>query len=219
MELCRTRTKVFPSSWMQRCASTAFLDQQDLLSPGDPADGRDSDSSNACRNVLAGRGGEEELVVVPAMECILEIDGVNGSADAGAGYRVGQDLSADPGLVADVGEIGGEAVAEINHGSGQAMLAQVATYCEARDRVEVARVMFGLDPLAGEQAMEGVGTAAEFSGHIEEVAGPGAGAKDGAAAGNGSQDHDVGQDSSGRLCRISSRERDPELLGEGQEAV
>ena len=67
--------------------------------------------------------------------------------------------------------------------------------------------------------MEGVGAASEFSGDVDEVTGPGPRAENGPAAGNGSQDHNVGEDFSGRLCRISSGERHTELLGEGQEAI
>ena len=79
----------------------------------DATDLGNGDSGNFARQAGRGRNSEKQFVVFSAMEGLLEgragVDGEQSDIDFG-GY---------PGFFAEVGKIGGEAVAEVDGGAGQ----------------------------------------------------------------------------------------------------
>ena len=109
------------------------------------SDAGDADSGERARNSRRRRSCEKELVVLSAVEG--ELEGAAGCGPRatrlrGVGLlhqgmdrqRGGGDLGADAGLAAEVGEIGGEAVAEVDAGGGQTTPQQSQTYRKARLR-------------------------------------------------------------------------------------
>jgi hypothetical protein len=99
------------------------------------------------------------------------------------------------------------------------MLAKEEADRDSGDRVEMTRVVLGLDAFAGIETMQGIGAATKFASHVNGVAGPGTRAEDGEATGHGSQDNNVGEDSSGRLSSIAAGQGNPKLPGKSEEAL
>lgn len=109
------------------------------------SDAGDADTGEAARKAHRRRSCKEKLVVLAAVEGELERAGGCGSRATrlrGAGLlrqgmdrqRGGGDLGADAGLAAEVREIGGEAVAEVDAGGGKTTPQQSQTYRKARLR-------------------------------------------------------------------------------------
>ena len=86
----------------------------------DPADLRDGDVGDGARNFCGGRCGEEEFVVFAAVEergelgAVVECGG-EGMDGEGGEFEFGRDLGGG----AEMGEVGGETVAEIDAGGGE----------------------------------------------------------------------------------------------------
>ena len=68
------------------------------------------------------------------------------------------------------------------------------------------------------QAGQGGGGSAQGAGYVEQVAGAGAGAEQGFAAGNRADENDIG-DGDGRLGEVAASQRGFVGLGEGEQAV
>ena len=77
------------------------------------ADSDDGNAGDLARNAGLGGGGKEEFVVFSAME------GLSHGCARMVGKQSGIDLGGYSGLLAEVGEVGGEAVAEVDGGGGQ----------------------------------------------------------------------------------------------------
>ena len=100
------------------------------------ADARDGDAGDATRDARCGRRGEKQLIVFAAVECLFEVCcGMDGQG-------VGFESSADVGFVAEMREIGGEAVTEVDGGAGEAAAHEPQPLGETRLRVEVRRERF-----------------------------------------------------------------------------
>jgi len=136
--------------------------------------------------------GKEQFVVFAAMEGLGEgcgcVDGQQGRIDLGG----------DAGLLAEMSEVGGEAVAQVEGGGGHAVALEPEALTDARLRIEVRgeqrfqlfgdegrvrRVRLGLGQLG--QACESGGGSAESAGDVEQIAGARAGAEQRVALGNG----------------------------------
>lgn len=191
----------------------------------DAADSGDGNAGDFAGKAGGGRGGEEEFVVFSAVEGLGEgcgwVDGQGGSIDFG-GYA---------GFLAEAGEIGGEAVAEVEGGRGERVALKPEALIDARLGVEVGgelRFQFpgdarrvgagGLGRCQFGQAGEGGGGTAKGSGDVEQVAGTRAGAEQGFSAGNPANEDDVG-DGDGGLGQVAAGERGFVGCGEGEQAV
>ena len=81
---------------------------------GHAADAGERDTGDAAREARGGRRGEEQFVVFAAVQGLVERS--SGSDGQGGGL----DFGGEAGLFAEVHEVGGEAVANIDGGGGGA---------------------------------------------------------------------------------------------------
>lgn len=191
----------------------------------DAADAGDGDAGDRARNSGSEGGGEEQLVVLAAMERL-------GHGRGGMNGKRGKfDLGGDSGLPAEAGEVGGEAVAEVECGRGETAALQPQSLGDARLGVEVGREQgsnLGRDGRwarrafaaggEGVQAGEAGGCSAKSAGDVEGMAGNRAGAQESSTAGNGADEHDVG-DGEGGFGQIAAGKGSFIRPGKGEEAV
>lgn len=105
--------------------SHALVSHEDeLLVACDVANLGDVDTCDSGMDSLATRHREKQFVVITAMQSELQIDFVGWFPYPGTGYSRGLDLRANTTLFADVPQICGEAVAEIDHGRGETFFEQ-----------------------------------------------------------------------------------------------
>ena len=207
----------------------------------------DGHAQDGARNFRGGRDGEEQFVVFAAVKGQVEGRRRIRRAAAAALQFEGQGVDGQRGFIerggqargaADMGEVGGKAVADVDHGGRQG--AEALAGGQARLGIEVRMTGFG----AGEGAEalwvtreceEFGGGSAEGAGDAEEIAGARRGAKTGRVARKLAEGDDVGEDFSlafsgswrhfswrhfsRRLRGVAAGERDAMLAGEGQEAV
>src|SRR5208283_1894909 len=101
----------------------------------DLADARDGNSGDLLRNAAVGRCGEEQLVLVPAMQRQCQRILATGSGD-----RFGVHHGTGATLLADMAEVGRESVADVDHRRGQLLLAQELSDRNAWLRIEMLQV-------------------------------------------------------------------------------
>ncbi len=137
------------------------------------------------------------------------------------GERGCVDFRRDGRFLAEMQKVGGEAVADIDHGVDEG--AKTATEGETRLGIEVGVVAgswvrggAGEARSAGEGEEFGGGSA-EDAGDVEEVAGLRGGAEARGVARKLAEGDDVGGDRAGRLRGVASGEGDAMLAGEGEE--
>lgn len=201
------------------------------VSTSDAADAVDGNAGDAARDARRGRRGEEQFVVFAAVEGLFErCAGMNGQGS-------GQKLDADAGFIAEMGEIGGEAVADVDSGAGEAAAHEPEALGETRLRKKMGRKFaakcrrdFSWFRLGGSSSTcslhgseflelgEAGSGAAEISCYVEQMAGAGAGAEQGFAVRNCAGEDDVG-DGDGGLGEIAAGQRNFVLVGEGEEAI
>ncbi len=195
--------EVLPAAGGEWGAATGGVDERDGLSAGERADARDADARNGARKAQGGRSGEEQLVVLATVqgegEWVGSLRGKRMNRQRG-----GFNLRADAGFAAEVGEVGGEAVAEVDGGGGEAAAQQGKAHRKARLRIEL-RVRVGIGDVRGYGAQSGGfaalgqgrqlhGRAAQRAGDVEGVAGTAAAAAQGASSGSGAEENDIGED-------------------------
>ncbi len=93
------------------------------------------------------------------MQGEFQIDFAGWFPDDGARDSCSLHLRADAALFANMGEIGGEAVAEVDHRRGQTFLQKEPAYFDARSGMEVAGEVGRSQFPAGEQQLQGGGGA------------------------------------------------------------
>jgi len=189
----------------------------------DAADSGDGDAGDLAGQAGLGGGGKEEFVVFSAMEGL-------GQGCAGMdGKQSGIDLGGYSGLLAEVGEVGGEAVAEVDGGGSQTVPdepeALIDTGLGAKVRSQQGFEVPWDSERAGwltfgqlGEAGEGGGGSAKGAGDVEDMAGAGGGAEQGPSLGNAANEDDVG-DGNGRFGEIPAGQRGLVGGGEGEEAV
>lgn len=206
---------MLPALWTERLAALrsdkrdrwpAGSARKDAANPGDP------DSADAARNARGSGCRKEQFVVFSAVEGLREsgggVDGEHGGFNFG-GYG---------GLLTDVGEVGGEAVAQIDGGRGHGAPLEPEALGDTRlgkemrgqECVELPgdfwRTGTGVGCCQFGEASERGGGCAQSTGYIKLVAGPSAGTQQGFASGNPANEHDVGH-GYGRLGQIAARKR------------
>jgi len=170
------------------------------------------------RDALAARDSEEQFVVVAAVQGGLKVNFAARFSDVGEGYGVRANFSAHTAFFADVAEVGGEAVAEVDHGGSQVLLEQELTDGDSGLGVKVLGELGGAKFTFGEEQAQSGGGAAEFASHINAVAGFRTRAPDGFARWGGADDYDIGQNSGGRLGNVAAGEGDLKCIGQPEQA-
>src|ERR1035441_2912246 len=177
----------------------------------DAADSGDGKAGDLAWQAGLRGGGKEEFIVFSAVEGL-------GQGCAGMnGKQSGIHLGGYSGLLAEVGEVGGEAVAEVDGGGGQTVPYEPEALIDAGLGVKV-RGQQGFQ-LAGDserlgwlafsqlgKAGEGGGGSAKGACDVEELARAGGGAEQGPSLGNAADEDDVG-DGDGRLGEIPAGQR------------
>ena len=187
----------------------------------DAADLGDGDAGDGAGDFGGGGGGEEELVVFAAVEQGGDLGAVvEGDCERVQREGCEVEFGRDVGGGAEVGEVGGEAVAEVDAGGGEVAAEEGLADGEARLGEEVGVVVCGGGVAefargGGEGGELGCGSA-EGSGDVDEVAGVGSRAAEGAACGCGAEEDDVGEDEvGGGLRGVAAGEGDVVRGGEG----
>ncbi len=217
--------EVLPSAWLEFEADLGVIAAEEqhrrqvLAGLFDVADVADRNAGDFRGNAAVGRRREEQLIFVAAVQRVVERDLVATKAGQRDGF--GLDFGPHAALLADVREIGGEPVADVDHRRGDGFFAQVARHGELRHREEV-RAAVGSAVTAFRllhHALEHRDRSAELAGDVEIVAGASAGAEDGFAVGNGADDRDVGEDTSRRLRDVAAGESHAVAFRECKKAV
>src|SRR5580658_10560428 len=136
-------SEMLPALRLEFVGHAGGIAQNDLPAPSDAADLGQGDSRDPLRNVLAGVGSEQEFVVLTAMQGQIEVDFARGLADAGARDEGGVEFRSHAAFFAQMRQVGGEAVAGVDHGRSQPFLEEHAPDCDSRFGIEVA----GISPL------------------------------------------------------------------------
>lgn len=123
-----------------------------------------------------------------------------------------------------MGEVSGEAVADVDTGSGQAAAKKGCTDRETWPREEVGMIARGLGVTEfareGSEGGELSGRSAEAAGAIEEVSWVCGGAAERTTHGSGAEEDDVGENVIGRrFGGVPARQRNFERAGEGEKTI
>ena len=113
------------------------IHEDDVLLARDVANLGDVDARDLGRDLLPARRGEKQFVVITAMQSKLQIDFAGQLPYGGTGYGRGLDLRANAAFFADMPEVRGEAVAEIDHGRGKTFFQQKLANLDSRHGMEV----------------------------------------------------------------------------------
>ena len=105
---------MLPASGHKFVGDALGVPDKSLPRAGDDADLGESNSGKLRRNALGGRNGEQKFVIFAAVQGQVEINLARGLAHAGAGNECGFDFRSHAAFFADVGQVGGKAVAEVN---------------------------------------------------------------------------------------------------------
>jgi hypothetical protein len=92
-------------------AAHIFAYEDDFFVPCDVPDLGDGDSGDAGRDMLSGRSSEQEFVIFAAVQGGREIHFLRRAADSCERDGCGVDLRTYAALVANVAQVGGEAIA------------------------------------------------------------------------------------------------------------
>src|SRR5271170_7365269 len=116
--------EVLPALRTEFRSDAVRVDEENLLPRCDLANPGYSDPGDRGRDVRAFRRGEEQFVVIASMQRESKIDLQSRLADPRARERIHLEFRANATFFADVSEIGGKAVAEIDHGRGESFFPQ-----------------------------------------------------------------------------------------------
>jgi len=133
--------KVLPAFRLQLRFSSARVHEKNAFTPGNNADLGDLNTRNGGWQRLLGRSCEEKLVVIAAMQSEVESGSSIFVRVRPDGQGRAEDFRSDSGLIANVPEIGREAITQVDHGGGQLLLAQGPANFDARLRKEVTWVI------------------------------------------------------------------------------
>jgi hypothetical protein len=128
---------MLPTLGAQLESHALVIHEDELLVARDVANLGDVDTCDSGMDSLATRHREKQFVVITAMQSELQIDFVGWFPYAGTGYSRGLDLRANTTLFADMPQICGEAVAEIDHGRGETFFEQKLANLDSGDGMEV----------------------------------------------------------------------------------
>jgi hypothetical protein len=96
------------------------------------SDSGDGYPGDAAREASGGGRGEEEFVVFASVECgVKSLIGGEAAGERMERDRGGVDLGSEARRFAEVGEVGGEAVADVDGGGGETAAKECGSHVEA----------------------------------------------------------------------------------------
>jgi len=147
---CTSTLEVFPALGAKLDSGPVGRGENNLPGSRDLADLGDLNACDSGRDALGFGSGEEQLVVVAAVQCGLKTDLAGGLVDLRKRNGIRRNLRANSAFVADVPEIGREAIAQIDHGGSEISFTQNPANFDSRGRIEVAGEVGGPKFLARE---------------------------------------------------------------------
>lgn len=206
---------MLPSQRPQRVYSSIFVENPyccAVIFFRDAADRSDLHALDRAGNFRFRRRGKEQLVVFAAVKSEFQ------RRAAGDGQLAGIDHRRDAALFANMSQIDGESIAEINHCGGEAALAQPGSNPEPRFGKEMPAARSGTDLHAGKKLFQSRGRAAKLTGHVDEISGPRSGAQQRPSSGDLAEDNDIRRDLVGGRS-ITSGELHAEASGQRGKAT
>ena len=211
--------EVLPAAGLEFGGVAVFVLDGDFVALGDVADEGERDAFVFGGDAAAGRNGEQELVLVSAVQGVAQLDLV--AVERGDGDGVLLQDGSGAGGAAEAGEIDGEAVADVDHGRGNLLVGQEAGELELGLGIEVRGIGRGAEAALGDgvHLLQQGERRAQLSADEDAVAGRGGAAQDGAALRDGADDGDVGEHAGGGFGDISAGQGDAGGFGGFQQAV
>ena len=188
---CTSTLEVFPTLGAKLDSAPAARDENSLPASSDLTNLSDVNACNSGRDALGFGSGEEQLVVIAAVQCGLKIDFAGGFVDLRKRNGIRRNLGANSALVTDVPEVGRDAIAEIDHGCGETPFTQELTNFNPRDRIEVAGEVGGPKFSAREKQFQRSGGSSQSAGDVDAVSGTGGRAEDCFPFRHGTNDNNV----------------------------
>ena len=127
------------------------------------------------------------------------------------------DFCAHSAFLADVSEVGGESIAEIDHGRGETPVRQCPAHLNPWGWMEVTGIVRRPQLSSGEQQIQSSGRSAQLASHINAIPGTRPRAPDCLTARRRTNDHDICQNSVSGLGRISAGEHHVKLVRQLQQ--
>ena len=186
----------------------------DLAIAGDRADAGDGDADDRLGNATVGRSSEEQFVILAAVQGKLE------RVVAANSWKSGSfDNRSNMTFVANVAQIGGQAVAGVDHGARKFVLAEVAAEIDAGVGIEMTWMRSRAELVSGAKFLESGNRSTEHTAHINDVTWACARAKHSFAFRYAAYNNDVGEDPVRRLRRVAAGEDQGIPLRELQESA
>lgn len=176
------------------------------------------DASDSLRDGLVARSREKQFVVFAAVQRESQIDLAGGLRNAGERYGLGLNLRPHAAFVADMTEVGGKAIAKVDHGGGQAFPAQELSDCDPGLRAKVLAVIGGTKLASGEQQFQGGCGATELTRHVDTVTRLCSGAQYGLLLRGGADHRNICQNSAGGLGNVATRKGHLKSVGQPEQA-
>ena len=132
-----------------------MVHQEDSRAACDSSDLRDRNTSDLMGNALASGGREQQFVVVTAMKRQPKVNFAGWSPHNGARNGGCLHFRPDAALFADVGQISGEAIAQVDRGRGQPTFHQNAANFKAGAGREMSLELIRPDLSPREKQIQG----------------------------------------------------------------
>src|SRR5262249_37785145 len=145
------------------------LDEQDSLAAGNASDLSDRNPCNLAGNPLAAGRGEKQFIVVTAMKGGSQVNLARRSANDRPWNGCRLHFGADAAFFANVGEIGGEAIAHIDHCRGQPTFHEEATNLNARAGGEMSLEVMRPDSSPREQQVQCRRRTSKHTSYVDQV--------------------------------------------------
>src|SRR5579864_9172311 len=134
---------MLPAARMQFIGYAIWTSNKNSVSANDLADLGYGHSRDLVWEAFSWRDGEQQFIVFPAMQSEVEVHFAGRLPDAGARDQGGVQFRAYSAFFANMGQVGGKAVAGVDHRRGESFLPQDAAEFEPGFGVEMATIVTG----------------------------------------------------------------------------
>lgn len=210
--------EVLPSPWLQDRPGALTTDQQNLFASPDFSNLRDAHSGDSIRHALVFRSREQKLVLIPAMERVAEFYILLSFSNPGEWHCRSENLGPNAGFFADVSQVRGEPVADVNHRRGKPLGPQQPAHRNARHRMKVPWKVPRTQHVPGEKFLQGGRSSPEFACDIDQVPWPSSRPQDGLPLRHGAEHDNIGENPCRRFGSVSPRQSYVELVSKPEES-